>query len=90
MAKRRIPTQRERMAKAHVKKATEHGKFMVMSAYIDDSPEALPPDGKPKIRLNVDVHYWPMGDYQILLDMIEDDFLKRQKRAVIEAAKKQG
>lgn len=89
MAKKRVPTQRERAAKGHAKRASEHEKFIVLSAYIDPRPEVRMPDGNPPIMLNVDAHYWPMGDYQILLDMIEDDFTKRQKQAVLESLRKE-
>lgn len=80
MAKKRVPTQRERAAKGHAKRAAESDKFIVLSAYVD---------ANKMIQLNVDAHFWPMGDYQILLDMIEDDFTKRQKQAVLESLRKE-
>lgn len=80
MAKKRVPNARERAAKGHAKRASETDKFVVMSAYVD---------ANKMIQLNVDAHYWPMGDYQILLDMIEDDFTKRQKQAVLESLRKE-
>lgn len=73
----KLPTRLERTAQAHAKTATGHDKFLVVSCHIE----------KGNIELKVDAQKWPVGDFQLVLDMLEDDFARRQKEAALKALK---
>lgn len=69
-------TRLERTATSHASSAAKADKFLVASAHID---------ADNRIQLKVDAQKWPIGDFQILLDMLEDDFMQRRKALALKA-----
>lgn len=71
-----MQTRIERVALAHAKAATGNEKFLVASCYID---------AKGMLQMKVDAQKWPMGDFPLVHDMLEDDFSKRIRAAAKKA-----
>lgn len=69
-------TRLERIAVANATKAAAADKFIIISAHVDS-------DGM--IQRRTDAQKWPLGDFQKLQDMIEDDFMERRKALALKA-----
>ena len=61
--------QRESSARKNVEQATQSEKWLAISCHVVNG----------RVHIQVNPCDWPVDNYQLVLDMLEDDFLKRHR-----------